>query len=174
LAIDLTSALARLLSDASLRNDFVRDPTGVAHVLDVAESHRVTFCSMQAEQLEAQARVLVGKRFHAVGSLLPRTFARLGDRARDLFEAHAASFWPTGHRRHLEDAAAFGDFIAARNPGFADVAELNRLRFLSDNGRVRFHFVGVRVPGPRPRRAVQLLYRTSAQGIRSWLLHLQV
>lgn len=172
MGVDLTSALARVLSDASLRSDFARDPANVADTLGVAEPHRTAFCSLRAEQLEAQARVLIGKRFRAVGILLPRTFARLGEDARPLFEAHAASFWPTGHRRHIEDAEAFGNFVAARNPAFADVVELNRLRFLNRNARVRFHFAGVRVPGPRPRRAVQLLYRTSSHDVRSWLLYL--
>lgn len=171
MAIELTEALARLLSDAPLRRDFARDPAGMARALEVAEAHRAAFCSMRGEQLDAQAAVLVGKRFHEVAALLPRTFERLGDAARTLFGAHAETFWPTGHRRHIEDAVAFGEFIIERNPAFADVAELNRLRFLSGGRWVRFHFVGVRVPGPRPRRALQVLYRTPAD-VRSWLLHL--
>lgn len=174
MATDLTAALARLLSDASLRRDFARDPVEVAHGLDVAETHRVAFCSLRAEQLEAQARVLLDKRFHAVADLLPRTMMRLGDDARALFDAHALSFWPTGHRRHLEDAVAFTEFVISRHPMFVDVAEINRLRFLKCDGRIRLHFAGVRVPGSRPRRAVQLLFRAARDGsnARSWLLHL--
>jgi hypothetical protein len=56
---------------------------------------------------------------------------------------------------------------------FGDIAELNRLRFMSHNGRIRLCIVGVRVPGLRPRPALQLLYRASPGGdARSWLLHL--
>jgi hypothetical protein len=109
-----------------------------------------------------------------VASLLPRTIARLGDDARQLFDAHAQSFWPTGHRRHLEDALTFGRFVVSRNPMWIDVAELNRLRFLNCDRLIRFHFAGVRMPGPRPRRALQLLYRAAGGNPRSWLLHLGV
>ena len=171
MATDLTAALARLLSDDSLRRDFARDPASVARALDVAEPHRAAFCSIRAEQLDTQAGVLLGKRFHEVAVLLPRTIQRIGNVARELFRTYAETFWPTGHRRHIEDAVAFGRFIARRNRAFIDVVEFNRLCFLISGRRVRLHFAGVRVPGTRPRRAVQVLCRTPSD-VRSWLLYL--
>ena len=172
MATDFTGALARLLSDASLRGEFARDPARVAGALNVAERHRLALCSLPVEQLEAQANVLRAKRFHEVAALLPRTVARLGDAAMDIFRAHSESFWPTTHRRHLEDAVTFAEFLAGLHPAYVDVAELNRLRFLNGNGRVAVHFARVRVPGPRPRRAMQLLYRVPSGGVRSWFIHL--
>lgn len=169
---DPTSVLARLLSDPSLRSAFARDRAGVLYSLGVVdEPQRAALLSLRPGQLEAQALVLLGKRFHAVAAMLPRTMERLGEQARERFHAHAQAFWPTGHRRHLDDAVAFGAFLARRHPGYLDVAEWNRARFDAGSCKVRVHLASVRMPDAAPRRAVQLLVRRRGGGSRCWLVY---
>ena len=169
---DPTSVLARLLSDSSLRSAFARDRAGVLCSLGVVDGpQRAALLSLRPEHLEAQARVLVGKRLHAVAAMLPRTMERLGERARELFHAHAQTCWPKGHQRHLNDAVAFGRFLVRHRPAWVDVAEWNRVRFGAGSRRFRVHVASVRTPDAGSRRAVQVLFRRRRGGNRCWLVY---
>ena len=149
---DLTTVLGRLLSDPALRAEFRRDPEATARLLDADLS------GLDPAELEHQAETLVVKRFSEVSKILPCTIALLGGDAERVFRAHAALFWPEGHRRHAEDAAAFGRFLEERELPFRR-SELNRLRFAIGRGRVAFRFVPDAWVGGRARRALQVLYR---------------
>jgi hypothetical protein len=152
---DLTTVLGRLLADPALRAQLRRDPDAVARALDADAG---ALRDLELAALEQQAETLIDKRFHEVAKLLPLTMARLGGEARAAFEEHAARHWPEGHRRHADDAAAFGRFLGERKlPSSA--SELNRLCFAMGTGRLSLRFVADAWVGGRARRALQVLYR---------------
>ncbi len=157
--IDLTTALGRLLSDPALRREHARDPEALARHLNVDAAHLDSFLGLDRDGLEVQAEALIAKRFHEAACLLPETTARLGETARALFFEFAKGTWPTGHRRHLEDAVAFGRFLRRRGgPGPSD-AEFNRLRFALERRWLALHLVWRFPHGARHRAALQLLHR---------------
>jgi hypothetical protein len=152
---DLTTVLGRLLADPGLRSEFRRDPAATARSLDADPAE---LSALDPEELEHQAQTLVDKRFYEVAGLLPRTMAALGRDAERFFRDHAAGFWPEGHRRHAEDAAAFGRWLETRRLPRSR-SELNRLRFSLGGGRFSLGFVDDAWVAGRNRRALQLLYR---------------
>ncbi len=157
--IDLTTALARLLSDARLRREYTLDATALAHRLDVDASHLEGFLGLDRDGLEIQAETLVAKRFHEVASMLPETIARYGEAARQKFFDFADSTWPTGHRRHLEDAVAFCRYLKRQGDPGPSERECNRLYFMWQNRKFALHFVRRFPYGARNRPALQLLTR---------------
>ena len=157
---DLTRPLAQLLSDSRLRREFIRDPAGVANRLALPPASIASLQEIDTGLLEQQARSLLGKRRFEVAAILPRTWQHLGDDAIGLFEEYALEApWPTGHRRHLLDAAAFCSFLKDR----ADSIESARIRFKSGDRR----FVLARVDGDG-RCGVLVLLRWR-KTVRSWL-----
>ncbi len=157
--IDLTTALGRLLSDAALRREHVRDPRALARRLEVDAAHLAAFLGLDRDGLEIQAETLIAKRFHEVAGMLPETTARLGATARARFFEFAETAWPTGHRRHLADAVAFCRFLARRGGPRPCDAEFNRLGFALDRRWLALHLVR-RYPNPaRHRAALQILFR---------------
>ncbi|MCH2203642.1 MAG: hypothetical protein MK102_16865 [Fuerstiella sp.] len=158
---DLTRPLAKLLSDSRLRHEFIRDPAGVAHRLAFSPATIASLQELDTRLLEQQARSLLGKRRFEVSRILPRTWHHLGDDAPDLFNEFALeAAWPTGHRRHLLDAAAFCIFLGDR----ADSIESARIRFTSADRR----FALARVGGHGRRGFLMLLRWRNT--VRSWLL----
>ena len=162
---DLTTVLGRLLSDPHLRAEWRRDPEAAARGLDVDPA------AIDVDGLEHQAETLVEKRFHEVAKLLPRTMAALGGDAARLFREHAARFWHEGHRRHGEDASAFGRWLADRRLPHSP-AELHRLRFLLAGRRFSAAFVPDAWVGGRSRRALHVLYRRR-DAVRSFALYFE-
>ena len=157
--LDLVTALGRLLRDPALRERFARDPAAGARALDVRDGDREALAGLDPAAVERQARTLVEKRLHEVARLLPLTFARLGAEARRRFLAHAPSFWPTGHARHMDDAVEFARLLVSNGVEGVCRAEANRVCFSSQGRRLALHAVGDLPVGGRPRRALQLLYR---------------
>jgi hypothetical protein len=164
---DATTVLARLLADAGLRAELRRDPDALARTLDADPE---LLRGLDPSGLEAQAETLLEKRFHEAGKLLPLTMAGLGDDAKPLFRQHADRLWPHGHRRHAEDAAAFGRFLEERRLPRCR-SELNRLRFALGPRRISLGLVRDAWVGGRPRPALQILYRRRG-AVRSLALYL--
>ncbi len=160
--VDLTTALGTLLSDAALRAEFRRDPAACAERLDLCREDRHAFQSLAPEELEVQGVALVHKRRREVARLAPETFARLGPAAEALFDEHATRRWPTGHKRHVEDALAFLEHLEASGDRRACRWERNRLRFALSSQRLAFHLLPLPRYG-RVRLALQVL--ASAQGV---------
>lgn len=158
---DLTLVLGRLLADADLRALLRRDPSAAAEALDASPDD---LAGLDADDLEAQAETLVGKRLHEVAKLLPRSTTP------ELFRAHAAAFWPRGHRRHLEDALAFARFLEDRGAPRSR-SEIRRLRFAAGSGRWSAGFVSDAPLGGRTRTALQVLWR-SPRGVETRHLYL--
>jgi len=161
---DVTTALGRLLTEPALRGQWRRDPAAVARALEA------DVASLDPDELEHQAETLLEKRFHEAAKLLPRTMAALGGRAERLFRDHAARYWPEGHRRHADDAIAFGRGLLERRLPHSR-SELNRLRFAMGDDRFSLGFVDDAWVGGRARRALQILYRRRG-AVRSLALYL--
>jgi hypothetical protein len=128
--IDLTTALAALLTDRDALDLFHRDALAAAEKLQVRAEHHDAFIAIDPMGLEAQAATLINKRFCETAKLLPLTFLRLGDAAENLFLNYAQSHWPVGHRRHLLDAIEFAQLLRARGEPLEE-NELHRVRFLT-------------------------------------------
>lgn len=164
--LELAEALGRLLADPALREEFRRDPAGTAARLDA------TLSGIDPAALEKQAESLVAKRLHEVAKLMPRTFERLGPAASGHFRGFAGTRWPRGHRRHLEDAVAFGRFLRERGERGLCRSELNRLCFLHEGARWALRLVPDARAGGRDRAALQVLWRDKRGAVRSaavWL-----
>src|SRR5579863_4742358 len=144
--VDLTTALGRLLADPALRAELRRDPETVARTLDADVG---ALRDLEVGDLDEQARTLIEKRFGEVSRRSPLTVSLLGARARALFWEHAISFWPEGHRRHSEDAAAFVHYLQERKLPHSR-AELHRLRFSLETGLWSLRFVADAWVGGRP------------------------
>ena len=63
---DLTTAIGRLLSDASLRDEFRNDPVSVAEKIDLQPDHVAMFVGLDINQIESQATTLLSKRWNEV------------------------------------------------------------------------------------------------------------
>ncbi len=172
--LDLTTALARLLSDASLREAYRQDRRGTAAHLAVRAADRSSFLSLDPDLLDRQADTLLNKRLHEVRRLLPDTFTRVGAEAPSLFRTYAQTRWPVGHMRHVDDAVAFCRHLMATGTGKVNRAELNRMRFVLRRQRLAVHLVPdlMRVGHPRP--GVQLLYCPRGQSPRQFVLTLDI
>jgi hypothetical protein len=162
--MNMTSALARLLTEAPLRDNFRVDAQRTARELSVDADSIDTFCALDPSRLDAQAATLLSKRYHEAFSLLPETCAQLQHNGRDVFMEYAHSHWPEGHRRHLIDAVKFCQFLITLGSRSVCRSEYNRLRFALKGGRLAVHLVADLPVGEKKRRALQLLYRP-ANGI---------
>ncbi len=136
--IDLTTALARLLSDARLRREYTLDATALARRLDVDENHLEGFLGLDRHGLEIQAEALIAKRYHEVATMLPETIARQGEAAREKFFEYAQSTWPAGHRRHLERVPQHGAAGVRRGPGSGNTQEYDE-RVCPEKNGCRFY-----------------------------------
>jgi len=165
---DLTLALARLLSDRTLRSAFAADPARVAGGFSLSQADTRLLCAMDHGALEQQALALVDKRAGEVRRIVPRTWARLGPAAARRFEDHASSYWPAWHLRHPQDALAFLRFLSRQG---LPCDRLERLRLETRLSRRRRRVGVVPNVGRWKLPALYVTWRTS-HGWRERLLHL--
>ena len=111
--IELTSALARLLSDRDVRRRFRADPRRVASDLSLSSHDASILSAIDPVALETQAQALIDKRRGEVSRIIPRTWALLSGPTQ-IFEEYAVRAWPAGHRRHPLDALGFIRFLIGR------------------------------------------------------------
>ena len=162
-AIDYTTALGRLLTDASLRRGFRADPAGTADAMGVTMTDRRRIIELCIEDLETQANTLISKRFHAVAAILPQTMMALGEASFASFVPYANGFWPRGHLKHFEDAVAFGRFLQTRGVHQLNALELNRVAFLVEQRRCALYWAPRAAVSGRLRHVLQLLFRKRGQ-----------
>lgn len=171
--IDFATAFARLLSDSECRRLFREDRDELARRLTVNEADLATFLALDASALERQATGLIEKRMREVSRRIPLSWNRLGsDNAGQLFRTYSSSFWPTGHRRHVDDALSFGRWLLARGSREVCQAELNQLTFSVNSKPFAMRLVRQAIIAGRSRRAFQLLYRWRGKA-RSLFLYLR-
>lgn len=167
---DLVTAIGRLLSARHLREAYVQDPYALADKLEVDNDHRADFVMLNIEQLEAQAKTLLSKRFHEVHKLLPKTTCLLVGHAQEYFFDYAEQSWPEGSNRHRLDAEAFIDYLKRIKVNFCQ-EELNRLRFYSENKAFSVYFLkSIKIRG-RLRRSIQVICKLWSRQY-EWCLYL--
>ncbi|OFW30928.1 MAG: hypothetical protein A3H97_19430 [Acidobacteria bacterium RIFCSPLOWO2_02_FULL_65_29] len=133
--VELTSALARLLSDRTLRLRFNADRGEVARELELTTRDAAILCAVDAAGLEAQAQTLLDKRRSEATRIMPRTWKLLAPAGTGLFEEYASDHWPTGHLRHPMDALAFMRFLVERGLPHDRIERLRMETRLSDRRR---------------------------------------
>ena len=107
----LQGVLARLYTDASLRERFFADPEGVSEVLGLSSGEAQQLARMSAQQVNFFANSLKRKRLNEAHKMLPLTCRVLGKRFGSLFRRYADTHAPSGVKKHLEDAIAFSRFV---------------------------------------------------------------
>jgi len=106
-------ALARLYTDARLRERFFADPFKTGEEFGLGRDEAEQLARLSAPQVNFFAGTLHAKRLQEVRDLLPLTVRALGERAAPLFRAYAETNLPGGIKKHRADAAAFADYLAA-------------------------------------------------------------
>lgn len=123
-------ALARLYTDAGLRERFFADPLKTGAELGLGSEDVRQLARLSSQQVDFFAGSLHAKRLQEVGGLLPLTVRALGGRAASLFRDYAETNLPAGVGKHRADAAAFADYLAQsgalKGSGAEWVAELAR------------------------------------------------
>ncbi len=156
-SVDFTTALGKLLSDGEMRRVFAQDRRGTAQRMGVSADDFEAVVSLDNQALERQANALLKKRLSEVRELLPLTFRMIDDPG-VLFLNFAEAKWPTGHRRHAQDAVHFCRYLIAKKIKICR-SEYNRLAFGLEGKRLAIHAVGD-IPTSRGFRfGLQILYR---------------
>lgn len=105
------SALARLYTDAALRERFFADPVSTAATLGLTTETAEQLARMSAAELTSFAHSLRAKRLNDLGKMLPLTRDALGQRFGELFSHYSAAPAPPGERKIQQDALSFANFL---------------------------------------------------------------
>ena len=158
--VDFTTAFARLLVDPALRRTYRHKPAVVARQLAVAENQRKAFCNLDPDNLERQAAGLISKRRYEVARIIPQTWNRLTVAEESaLFQNHAIAYWPTGHKRHQQDAVEFCRFLIRHDKRLVVRSEFNWLRFRLGHHWVRIHCTRDLILDGQLHSGIQFCYR---------------
>lgn len=106
--------LARLYTEAPLRERLFAEPRSVTEELQLTDTELELLMQLPAAQVDLFASSLVRKRAREVSKLLPVTARALGKSFEPLFVAHAQTYRPLGIRKHFDDALAFARFLRQR------------------------------------------------------------
>lgn len=153
------TALARLLSNRDLRRRFREDPDRTAAEWGIARHDLRALTAIAPDELERQADGLISKRFHEVRGLLPWTCSELGGGARKHFIRFAATRWPTGHKRHVEDAVGFCRYLSGINAGKINRFEWGWLEFVLSDRRFRVRGFTDWIRNGKPRSGIVVMLR---------------
>ncbi len=108
---EIQVGLARLYTDAALRERFAAAPLAVGSELGLDAIEAAELARLSTAQLNRFANSLLAKRRHEVAKLLPLTRQLLGANFTHLFERHAGTCLPAGSKKHLADALGFAKFL---------------------------------------------------------------
>jgi len=163
---EFSEALGKLLTSGGLRDDFATDPTHVANSLCDDPQVRAQLVALKANELEAQAEVLLRKRFDFIQRTYPDFVTRLQSNAWPWFRDYARNQW----HEAANDMPGFITFVWAKYPERIDQAEANRLQFALRPGRpVRVHCVNNGIVPP----ALQVLVRLRDREWKEFFLSLR-
>ncbi len=112
----LQGVLARLYTDAGLRERFFADPQTVGEALGLSDEESQQLAQLSAQQVNFFADSLKRKRLNEACKLMPLTHRVLGKRFGALFRRYADTHVPRGTKKHLEDALAFSAFVEQASP----------------------------------------------------------
>lgn len=169
-ALDFITALGRLLRDGALRDDYARDPEAVARVLGVGAEDRAAFLALAPVELEAQATVLLRKRFDLARVALPRTLAACGDGAWPEFRRYARTSWPPAERTTARDALGFCRQLQRVRPGVVCARECARMEFAVGRARIAVTFLRAAPARGGLRPAFVIFLRGRGDARREWLV----
>jgi hypothetical protein len=182
---EIQRALARLYTDATLRERYFADPAALGETLGLDVDDARQLARLSSRDLTIFADSLRRKRLGEVWHLLPLTRRALGPRMATWFWQFTDTYVPRGIHKHQDDALAFSRFLehAARRGELepewaADLArfEAARLRTLGANGgwtmrRFRYPVADLAkslardapppVVSPRPNLAIWIRFRPS-------------
>ncbi len=161
MAIDLTTALGRLLTDPALRSEFFQNRAATLETLGLDPAAAGVLQQIDETTFERQAQGLIDKRFHEVMKMLPMTLRLLGEDASRTFQEYAGAFWPDGHRRHLIDAVEFCRYLRDQKRGPVCRPEQNTVEFRLSQRRFRIHLVTDYYVHDKRRLAIQVLTRSN-------------
>ena len=108
---DMQRVLARLYTNAPLRERFHADPLAVARELGFSDEEARRLAEVPPARLDSFARSLHSKRLGQVAKLLPLSRRALGQTFDEAFRRFADSYVPKGTKKHLGDALAFADYL---------------------------------------------------------------
>lgn len=173
-APDFVTALGRLLQSGPLRDAFTADRQALAHEMKLSAEDRAAFFQLVPDELEAQAVVLLRKRFDLVRCALPLTSAALGEQAWPEFRSYARVKWPTDTRAVVQDALGFCVHLREVRADAICPREWHRLKFLHGGARLAIRYVHAARSANRERGGVQILFRWRAARWHEWWLYLGV
>ena len=112
--VEIQRTLARLYTDATLRERFFGDPVSVGRELGLSDEVARELSRLPAQKVGSFADSLRAKRLLEVNKLLPMTSRVLGGEFAAHFKTYAADYSPSGVRKHLGDALAFASYLEAK------------------------------------------------------------
>lgn len=132
--------LARLLTDATLRQQFDTDPTATCRAAGLTDDDTAQVVVIAAADVNYFATSLIHKRRRQVEHLLPLTCCVLGSRFPTLFARYAATTVPHGVKRHQQDSLAFAEFLQSQDmgPQLIELARYEATWLKARNTKVRF------------------------------------
>ena len=156
---DFQTAFGRLLRSGPLRDAFCQDPRRTAEMLGLSTQDHQFLTAINPDDLEAQAQVLLRKRFDAVSRLLPQTFANAGQNGWPLFRKYARELWPNRQPAAFIDARAFCSYLESLPEPIVSPTESNRIGFGTSNRWLAVHFVRRGLIRGKAKSGFQILIR---------------
>jgi hypothetical protein len=169
-AIDFITLLGRVLQNGAMRDAFEADALAFLRQSALRAEDQATFLRLLPADLEAQARVLLRKRFDLVRRFLPETCRKMGHDAWREFQQYGRSAAPSRTAPVAGDAAGFCEYVQANQPSALCRIEYNRARFAGARRRLALHLVSVTPRNRTCRWGVQLLVRHGATRWRELML----
>ncbi|MBC7933562.1 MAG: hypothetical protein H7Z38_23625 [Rubrivivax sp.] len=111
---EVQRTLARIYTDAELRERFFGDPLKVGREIGLSPKESRDLAQMSAAQVKTFADSLYGKRLLGVGKLLAMTRRTLGERFDAHFRRYAAAPVEGGTPQYLDDAREFAAYLENR------------------------------------------------------------
>jgi len=108
---EVQRTLARIYTDAELRERFFGDPLNVGREIGLSAEESSNLAQMSAAQVKTFADSLYGKRLLGVGKLLAMTRRTLGERFDAHFRRFAAAPVQGGTPQYLDDAMKFATYL---------------------------------------------------------------
>lgn len=135
------AALAKLLTNASLRQQFKRTPELVREELGLDESDVAFLSRIAADQVDHHARSLLRKRLGYARNTLTATAQSLGGEFQPTFLRFASEHQlPLGERRYERDALAFLDWFKTPDSfELLSAIKLDRIRIDMRQSRREFY-----------------------------------
>ena len=108
--------LARLYTDAALRERFYDDPQQMGEASGLSAEDAQQLAQLSVAQVDFFVNSLKRKRLNEVHRLLPMSCDALGDKYARLFLRHVEHFIPEGTGKHRYDAISFAAFVEETAP----------------------------------------------------------